>query len=161
MTPDTMSTERKLTVSAFQRYRGLGVWDSVMVTKYYSAQKVSVVIFPVLRYQLSSDLQNYFRSRCTGLYVGLYAQHSATIKKTLRNHGRRDGNRTKRRHACPPTPPARRSSCTCAWRRGWPKLAARERRDSRRGGRNSAAPRRIFRATTRGSWTSPLNRRGR
>ena len=52
-----------------------------MVTKYYSAQKVLVVIFPVLRYQLSSDLQNYFRSRCTGLYVGLYAQHSTTIKK--------------------------------------------------------------------------------
>jgi hypothetical protein len=131
------------------------------MTKYYSAQKVSVVFFPVLRYRLSSDLQNYFRSRCTGLYVGLYAQHSATIKKSLRNHGPRDGNRTKRRHACPPTPPARRSSCTCAWRRGWPKLAARERRDSRRGGRHSAAPRRIFRATTRGSWTSPLNMRGR
>ena len=36
-----------------------------------------------------------------------------------------------------------------------------ERRDSHRSGHNSAAPQRIFGAMTRGSWTSPLNRRGR
>ena len=51
------------------------------MTNYYSARKVSVVILSVLRYRLSSDLQNYFRSRCTGLHVGLYAPRPLTKKK--------------------------------------------------------------------------------
>ena len=78
------------------------------MTKYYSAQKVSVVIFPVLRYRLSSDLQNYFRSRCTGLYVGLYAQHSATIKKNTPKPWptRWKSHQTK---ACLPSHPSRAS----------------------------------------------------
>jgi hypothetical protein len=92
---------------AFQQYRGLGVADGVIMTKYNSAQKVSIVIFPVLRYQLSSDLQNYFRSRCTGLYVGLYAQHSATIKKNTETMA--DAMEIAP-NECPPTPPARRFS---------------------------------------------------
>ena len=82
LTPQTNKTWKKLTFSAFQWYMGLGVADRVFISKNQSARKVLVVIFPVLRYWLSSDLQNYFQSRCTGLYVGLYAQHSATIKNT-------------------------------------------------------------------------------
>ncbi len=50
----------------------------------------------VLRYRLSSDLQNYFQSRCTVLYVGFYAattsqkthpQTMADAMETARNEG--------------------------------------------------------------------------
>jgi hypothetical protein len=49
-------------------------------------------------------------------------------------------NRCKRHHPRPPTTPRCFPTCAHPARGWWPNLAARERRDSRRGGRNSTAP---------------------
>ncbi len=94
---------------------GLGVADGVIVMKYYSTPKgwgsfffgfkvlVAIRFTKLLSKPLYCALRRALRS------------HDLSQKKTLCNHGWRDGNCPKRRHPCPPPSPWRRTSRTYAW----------------------------------------------
>ena len=66
MTPQTNKTWRKLTVSAFQRYRGLGVWDRVIITKNASAHNTSKRQMSLLCVVI--DHKSYLRNRQCSYY---------------------------------------------------------------------------------------------
>jgi hypothetical protein len=109
----------------------------------------------VIRFPILFPTHSYHTSQ------RIYANPTAHHQKNTPEHGRHNGNCTERRHVCSPTHLAHRPSCTCAWKGGgqnWPLASAGIAVVV------AATPQPwqcIFRVTMRGSWTSPLNRRGR